>query len=91
MTRERPPADRGLAVGVLSFIAIIVVAALLFTLMDPALVEIFDMSSSQADSQTAQDVIDLRQQIWGAILFFALFLGIVSLIAQSVYESRTGF
>jgi len=97
MTDSSPPSvdgfqgsNRGLASGILTFVAVLVIAALVYTLLDPAIGDIVTMSSSQTSNQGATDVINLRQQIWGAMLFYALFLAMLAVIARSVYESRTG-
>lgn len=86
--REFRDDNRGLAGGVLAFVAILVVSALLFTLFQPAAESIFTMTSSQASSQKVTDSIDMRQTIFSNILFFALFLGGLALIARAVFESR---
>ncbi len=81
--------DRGLATGIIGFIAIIVIAALLYTLMDPAAGDIFSMTLTQADSAQAKNAIELRQKIWNATLYFALFLALVYILARAVFESRS--
>lgn len=80
--------DRGLATGVIAFVAVIVVSALLYTLFEPAAQGVFNMSSSQADSTQAQNAIDRREQIFSLMLYFCLFLGSVMFIARAVVESR---
>lgn len=80
--------NRGLASGILAFIAIIVVSALLFTLFQPAAEQIFSMSTSQATDQQVRDGIALRQAIFSNILYFALFLSGITLVARAVLESR---
>lgn len=82
--------DRALASGIIGFIAIIVIAALLFTLMNPAAGGMFDTTSDTTDDATAQDVIDEREQIWKLILFYPLLLAGVFVIARAVFESRRG-
>lgn len=80
--------DRGLGLAIVGFIAALVIAALLFTLLDPAADQLFDMASSQTSATEAQDAIDRREQIWNNILFYALFLAALYIIARSVFESR---
>lgn len=80
-------ADRGLAIGFIAFFLVIIIAALMFTLMDPAAGKIFGMASSQADSQQAKDVINQRERIWSNILYALLLLAVVMLIARAVFES----
>lgn len=80
--------DRGLATALFVFLAIIVVSALLFTLMNPAVNQVTDRVSSQADHQEARDVIDERRQIWSYVLFYPMFLAALYIIARAVLESR---
>lgn len=80
--------ERGLATGLLGFAAMLVVAALVYTLLDPAAVSLFDMASGQTSNARAQDAIALRRQIWDAVLYFVLFLASVFIIARAVLESR---
>jgi hypothetical protein len=81
------PADtRGLAVGVIGFVAMIVIAALMYIMFEPAVGEMLGMSLDQASNQDVKDAINLRQQIFGGMLFFALFLSGVYLIARAVRE-----
>lgn len=79
---------RGLATGIIGFFAILVVAALLFIMLDPALDTIFDMTLAQADSQRATDTIKMRQRIWAGVLYFVLLCAGLYIIARSVFESR---
>ena len=79
---------RAQAHGFILFLAIIVGSALFFIIADPAMGSIAEMSLSQTDNQEAIDVIEERQQIWGYILFFCMFLGTIMLIARSVRQSR---
>lgn len=80
--------ERGLAVGLVVFIAAIVGAALLYIMLDPALTTIFDMTRSQTTSSVATDQIDLASTVWGLLLFFAMFVSLLFIIARSVFESK---
>lgn len=80
--------DRGLAVGIVIFIAALVGAALLYILLDPALVQLFDMTRAQTDSSLVTEQIDMASKIWGLLLFFPAFLALMFIIARSVFESR---
>ena len=80
--------DRGLATGILGFVAIIVILALLYTLLNPAITGIHDHALSTTDDSQAQGVINERFTIWGYTLFFGLFLAAVYIIARAVFESR---
>lgn len=80
--------DRGLASGLLGFVAIVIIIALLYTLLNPAVVGIHDQAISTTSNSQAQDVINERFTIWGYILFFGLFLAAVYIISRAVFESR---
>lgn len=80
--------DRALASGMLGLFAIIVIAALLFTLFDPGMAQIVETSSEQATHSEANSHIDTLETIWNNILFYPLFLGAIFIIAKGVAESR---
>jgi hypothetical protein len=80
---------RGLGLGILGFVAIIVIGALLYTLLDPAAVEIFSSASSQTSDSRAQTAINRRETIWNLLLYATAFLGILYIIARSLFESRS--
>jgi hypothetical protein len=80
--------DRALAVGILLFMASIILAALLFIMMDPVIADIKSTSLSQTDNQQATEVINERAKIWGVILFFPIFASGVFIIARATFESR---
>lgn len=80
--------DRGLAVGFVVFFAAIVGAALLYIMLDPALALFFDMARSQTTSTVATEQIDLASRIWGLLLFFAVFVSLMFILARSVFESK---
>jgi K+-transporting ATPase c subunit len=80
--------DRGLALALVSFIALLVVCGLLFVLFDPAVSELATMTSNQADSQTTQTQIDQAQQFWGLVLTVPIFLGLLYLVGRGVFESE---
>lgn len=83
--RKRDPA---LASGILAFVALLVMAVLLFTLMNPPISEITSMMSARNPPAEAQTAIDTRESIWGAMLFYVIFLGTIMVIARAVVESR---
>lgn len=80
--------DRALALGIVSFFAILVVSALLFILFNAAITEVISTATSQSQTATGQNQIDLVEQIWGGILVFVTGLALVFIIARSVFESR---
>ena len=80
--------DRGLASGLLGFVAIIVILALLYTLLNPAVIGIHDHVLSTTSNAQAQDAINERFTIWGYMLIFGLFLAAIYIISRAVFESR---
>lgn len=78
--------DRALGLGIIVFAAALVIGALLFTLLDPAATQVFDISSDMAEHSQATAEIDEAQQIWGLILFWVAFVAIIGLIARAVAE-----
>lgn len=81
--------DRGLASAVIGFIAILVVGAMLFIMLDPAMQRIFsEFSTRNPTTQQVQDTIALHRAIWGSILALPLAIGLVYIIGSAVLESR---
>lgn len=80
--------DRALALGLAEFVAVLVVAAVLYILMDPAAGELVATGLAQTSDTGATDHINLLDQIWGLLLAFAIFLAALFLIARAVFESR---
>lgn len=80
--------ERALSMGLFGFIAIIVITALLYTMLNPAIADVFAFSSEQATTTQAQDAIDRRQQIWGYMPMFGVFLAAIYLLSRAVFESR---
>lgn len=84
--------DRALAIGIVGFIAMVAIAAILYTLFDPAVSQLTTTTLDATNNQDATDVINERNTIWGLFLFYALFLSAVWVIARAVRESnRSGF
>lgn len=83
--------NRGLALGIVKFVAVIVIGVLLYTLFEPAASEIFSTTTSQADTSSTTDQIGLAESIFSAMLFYVMFLGAIYLVVRSVFEqSRPG-
>lgn len=80
--------QRGLSTGIMGFFAIIIIAALLYTLLDPGATNVFSMATEQASSTQAKEAIALREQIWSLMLYFMLFLAAIYMTARAVFESR---
>lgn len=82
--------NRALGLGVVIFFAMIVIGALLYILLDPVMASIETMTLDQTNNPRAETVINERATIWGGILFFVVFVSVISIIARSVFESRGG-
>lgn len=77
---------RGLAVGIAVFFGMLVLGALLYIVMDAALADVFDITSSSASSPGASDQITLAEAIWDNILYVVLFISMLFLIGRAVSE-----
>lgn len=87
MTRSDLRGDeRGLALGVVVFFAMIIIAALLFIGLNTAWVDVVGVMEPQATSEGATDQIDQAKAIWNNILYVPLFLATVFIIARAVRE-----
>jgi len=78
--------ERGLALGVVVFIAMLVVAAVLYIMMDTAMAPIFGFALDGATSSGATAQIQLAQTIWGGALYAIVFIAALFLIARAVNE-----
>lgn len=87
MNRSLLTDDRGLALGILTFFAIIIVAALLYIMLDPAIQSITDMTLAQAEHEKSRTVINQRARIWNYVLMFALGLAALFILSRAVFES----
>jgi len=87
MTRE-DCRHRAQASGIIGFVAMLVIAALLWALMAPAADLIFNAAANAGGGQTAQEAIEQRQRIWSSILLFPLALAGVFVIARAILQSR---
>lgn len=79
---------RGLAVGIIAFFAMIIIGALIFTLFNEALLEVFSMTKSQAQTQHGTDQIAQAETIWNWVLAWVLGVAVLFIIARAVVESR---
>jgi uncharacterized membrane protein SpoIIM required for sporulation len=80
--------NRALAGGILGFVAMIVIAALLYTLFEPAIDQAGTSLLSQTSNQDATDQINLFDTIWSNILWVGLFFAMLFIIGRGVVESR---
>lgn len=82
--------NRGLATGLISFAAIIVVGAFFIIFFTPALNEVSNGFLATTSDPTATEAIEQRQRIWNLIGFFVMFAGAVFVIARAVFEGSGG-
>ncbi len=82
--------DRGLALGIVVFFAMIIVAALLYALASPAMSEILAFSSERAAESGGSQQVTTAETIWNNLLFVALFLAALFIIARAVREGAVG-
>ena len=78
--------ERGLALGVVVFFAMIIVAALLYIAFNTAWVDVVGVMEGQATSEGATDQINEAKAIWNNIMYVPLLFGLVFLIARAVRE-----
>lgn len=80
--------DRALGVGLFIFMAMLMITAFLYILLDPAFDMLHTMVSGHTTDAEAQTVVDRRHTIFNLFPYFALFLSGIFIIARSVFESR---
>ncbi|MDR9380973.1 MAG: hypothetical protein RI560_04780 [Natronomonas sp.] len=78
---------RGLAMGIVAFFAMLIVAAVLFIVLDMAFGEMFDFSTQQATHEGARDQQDTARAIWNNIMFVPLFFAVLFLVTRAVREA----
>lgn len=80
--------QRALAIGIMLFFAGIVIAALLYILLDPAMTAVEDMALNQTSNSNATSAVNERASVWDNILFVPLFLTGLFIIGRAVFEAR---
>lgn len=88
MARSLARDRRGLAISLVAFIAALVLAALLFIVMDAALADVFAVSNEQADHAGASTFISDIEAVWDRILLAVLFVCMLFIIGRAVIESE---
>lgn len=78
--------DRGLALGIVIFFVMLIIAAVLFIALDTAWVEIVGHVEPRADHQGATEQINMAQSIWNNIMFVPIFFAVLFIIARAVNE-----
>jgi mannose/fructose/N-acetylgalactosamine-specific phosphotransferase system component IID len=80
--------DRGLALAVVIFFAMLVIGALLFAIMNVGMTEVFAISQNMSSSPGATDQTNLLEAIWDGMLFAVLVIAMLFLLARAVREGR---
>jgi hypothetical protein len=84
-----PASDRGLAIGLVVFAAMVAIGGMLFVLLfQEGLLPLFDSATSAAETQDGKDQIVLAEAIAGGIGVYVLVVASLFIIARSVVESR---
>lgn len=82
-----PDDDRGLALGVVIFFAILIAGVLLYTLFSEAINPILSMTESQAQTPGGAEQISLAQTIWNNVVYIPIFFAGIFIIARAARES----
>lgn len=82
--------NRGLATGLISFVAILVVGAFFIIFFTPAINQVSSGFLNATSDPQATKAIERRQNIWQLVGFFIMFSGGVFVIARAVFEGRGG-
>lgn len=80
--------NRALGVGIMLFMAALILAALLFIMMNPVIDQVESTTLDQTDNQEAKDVINERTKIWGGVLFYVVLATMIFIVARANFESR---
>lgn len=80
--------NRALATGIIGFIAILIVFALLYTILNAGFTDTITFVSADTSNTQAQAAIDERAKIWSLMPVFGVFLGSLFLLARAAFESR---
>lgn len=85
--REFHADDRGLWIGLFSFIVMLTVGALLYILLEPAASAVFTFALDQSNNARVTTAVERRQTIFSNILAFVLVLASISFLARAIRES----
>lgn len=80
--------DRGLALAIVIFFAMLIIAALLYAVMGSGMDLVFNIAENSSTHTGADDQIARNQAIWNNLMFAMLVLSMVFLIARAVREGR---
>lgn len=79
---------RGLAVGIMVFVAIVVTTALIYIMLNPAVEDIENKMLDQSNDPETSDMVSQRATIFYRIPVYGLFVAGMFLIVRAVFESR---
>lgn len=82
--------DRGLAVALILFMAVIVLSALFYLVANPAFDQIQSTMLDQSESAETDKTINERAKIWTAMPIYALAIAGLFLLARALFERRPG-
>lgn len=82
--------NRGLATGIILFIGILVLVALLYALINPVMSGAEASLDNATTTADAQGVVDSRLRVWDNLLLYFVLLGGMLVIGRAVFESRGG-
>lgn len=86
MTRRFRDDDRGLALALVVFFAMIIISALLYIALNLAWVDVVGVMGEQTTNPEATNQINEAKSIWNNIMYVPLFFGALFLIARAVRE-----
>lgn len=82
--------DRAIAYNILIFFATLVVAALVYIVLDPAFGDVMNATNSTTDLSQAETGVGYVNAAWTWLPLFVAFLGMVQLVAAALFRSRRG-
>lgn len=80
--------QRGLAIGIMLFVAIIVTGAFVYIMLNPAVEQVEKKMLDQSDDVETDNMIKQRATIFYKLPFYILFAAGMFLVARAVFESR---
>jgi len=88
MTGLRSDDRANLSFHIIVFFASLVIAAVLYILLEPMAMTILDLAESQTETSAAADGQQYLRWTFESMHILVIGLGVLQLLAASVYESR---